>query len=235
MDEGFKTKIQLRKEIVELQEQISSLKASESKLEFTERMLERKNHQQQQLLETARYLTESLDIRDVLTRIATKAREILKAAGCTIYFLAEDGKTLNPKVAIEPEFEEKILESPIDVDNSFTGQAIKAGKAMLFNDTVENKTGYQIPGTPIVEDERIIASPFVIDGVVIGAMCIDRRGISYFKWDLALADAFATFASAAIKNARINEALQNEIEERKRLQKAFQELEEKCNKLLESA
>ncbi len=234
MDEGFKTKIQLRKEIAELQEKIARLKASESKLEFTERMFERKNHQQEQLLETARYLTESLDIKDVLTRIATKAREILKAAGCAIYFLDEDGKTLTPKVAIEPEFEEEILASPIDIDNSFTGQAVKAGKAMLFNDTVGDETGYLIPGTPVIENERIIAAPFIIDGEVIGAMCIDRRGISYFKWDLALAETFATFASAAIKSARINEALQDRTEECERLQKAFQELEEKYNKLLQS-
>ena len=84
----------------------------------------RKTLQQEQLLETARYLTASLDFKEVLTRIGIGAKDILEAYGCAIYLLEADGRTLNPVVAVEPPHEEEILSTPLDVDTSFTGQAV---------------------------------------------------------------------------------------------------------------
>jgi len=233
MGDEFKTRIQLEKELAELQKQVTKLQASEDKLEFTERMLEHKAKQQEQLLETARYLTESLELDDVLTRIATKARDILHADGSTLYFLEEDGKTLTPMVAIVERFAEEILSESIHVDDSYTGQAVSSGKAMIFNDIVADDSGHHIPGTPVEEDERIISAPFVIDGKVIGAMCLNRNGTPFFRSDLALAETFATYACTALKNARIFEDLQKEVAERKRLEEELRELYKKYEKLLE--
>ena len=55
-----------------------------------------------QLLETARQLTASLNQTDVLTKIAHEANSMMRAHGCVIYLLEADKKTLKPVVAIDP-------------------------------------------------------------------------------------------------------------------------------------
>jgi len=60
-----------------------------------------------------------------LSRIGNKAREILKTQGCTLYFLEADGKTLKPMVAVDPCYEKEILSTPLNVEASFIGQAMK--------------------------------------------------------------------------------------------------------------
>ena len=139
-----------------------------------EEALQRKTRQQEQLIDTARHLAASLDVKEVLTRIGVGAKAILQAHGCAIYLLKEDGKSLIPVVAIEPPYEEEILSTIIDVETSFTGQAVKARRGVIFNEAETDFSGQQIPGTPEVEEEHIIAAPFIADDKVLGAMCLNR-------------------------------------------------------------
>lgn len=201
----------------------------------SEGVLKSKAIQQEQLLETARQLTASLNQTDVLTRIAREANNMMRAHGCVIYLLEADKKTLKPVVAIDPQFEEEILSSPITVDNSFTGQAVKEKKAFIFNDAGEDFGGFQIPGTPEQEEEHIIVAPFVVDNQVLGAICLDRLDEYFTEEELALTETFATYAATALKNARAHHDLMREIEERKQTQKALKESEEKFRNLAEQS
>jgi len=185
--------------------------------------LERKTRQQEQLIQTARYLTASLDVKEVLTRIGLGAKEILRAYGCSIYLLEPDGLTLDPVVAFEPGYAREILSTPLSVEDSFTGQAVKQERALIFNDAAMNADGYQIPGTPIEEYERIIVTPLLADGKVLGGMCLSRMGTLFSEEDLALAETFATYAATALKNAQMYRDLQHEVEERKRAEDALRE------------
>jgi len=200
-----------------------AIQSRQATLQASEERLRRKTHQQEQFLETARHLTESLDSKQVLTRIGMEAKEILEAHGCAIYLLEPDGRTLTPVVAIEPPHEEAILSTPIDVETSFTGQAVKARRGLVFNDAPVNVSGQQIPGTPIEEEERIIAAPFVVDDRVLGAMCLSRIGKFFSDEDLALAETFATYAATALKNAQAHDELQREIKERKRAEEEIRQ------------
>ena len=195
--------------------------------------LEKRTGLQERLLEAAQYLTESLDLAEVLHRIATFAREILDAHGCTIYLLEANGKALTPVVAIEPPYEEEILATPLDVDSSFTGRAIRDRRSLIFNDAFTTEPGHQIPGTPPEEEERVIVAPFVIDGRVLGAMCLNRMGVPFSEEDLAVVEMFAAYASTALKNAQAHDRLQTEVEERKRVENALRESEERFRELAE--
>jgi len=84
----------------------------------------RKSVQLEQLLETSHHLTSSLDLIEVLTRISEEANELLRSYGCTVYILAEDGSTLQPKVVVDPIYKDEILDTPIYVENSFTGKFV---------------------------------------------------------------------------------------------------------------
>jgi PAS domain S-box-containing protein/putative nucleotidyltransferase with HDIG domain len=101
----------------------------------------------------------------------------------------------------------------------------------MFNDAVQNKNGYQIPGTSEEKNERIIAAPFVAEGKVLGAICLNRIGPYFTKEDLALADTFANYAATAIKNAQTYQKLQHEIEERNLAEKAHRESEKRYKDL----
>jgi len=70
-------------------------------LRMTEHLLQDKTLQQEQLLKTARSLTESLDLREVLERIGQSAKNLLSAYGCSLYLLEPGGNTLTPMVALE--------------------------------------------------------------------------------------------------------------------------------------
>jgi len=206
---------------------------SESKR--AERLLQKTTDYQRQLLETARYLTESLDIREVLTRIGSSARNILNAHGCAIYLLEPDKKTLTPVVAIDPPYEDEIMATPLDIDKSFTGHAIKMGKATIFNETLQSPVGHHIPGTPDEEDEHIIVAPLIVDGEKLGAMCLNRYTKGFDDDDLSVVDVFATYAATALRNARTHNDLHQEIEQRRYVQQALESEKAHLEQLLESA
>ena len=200
-----------------------------------EEFIKRKNSDQEQLIKILKYLNESLNLNEVLTRIAYAAKEMLTADGCTIYLLEEDFETLTPVVAIDPEYEDEILETPLTVHNSFTGKSISDGKGHIFNHAEEETNGYQIPGTPEDEPENIIVAPFIVESKVIGAVCLDRKTKIFSEEDLGFVEAFATLAANALKNAKAHSNLQTEIENRKVIQKALRESEEKFRNLAEQS
>jgi signal transduction histidine kinase/DNA-binding response OmpR family regulator len=183
-----------------------------------EQALQRKTHQQEQLIKTARHLTASLDVKEVLTRIGVGAREILKASGCVTYLLQDDGKTLAPVVAIDPSHEQEQLSTPLDVESSFTGQAIKARKSLIFNDAGSDPFS-QGPGSSTEEGKHIIVAPFIADDKVLGAMCLNHNKRLFVEEDLTMAEIFATYAATALKNAQTHRDLQHEVEERKRAER----------------
>lgn len=80
-----------------LQAEIEERKAIEHSLQL-------QSTQQAQLFEIAHHLSSSLNVQEVLQRIANGAREILKADGCSIYLLQPDGRTLKPVMVIEDEY-----------------------------------------------------------------------------------------------------------------------------------
>lgn len=187
-----------------------------------EELLRKTTSSQREMLETARYLVESLDVKEVLTRIASSARNIIRADGCAIYLLEGDKRTLRPVVAIDPPYEKAILATLLDIDTSFTGVAIKARKAMIFNDTASHAVGQHIPGTPDEENEHAITAPFIVDGKIIGAMCLDRSRVEFSDNDLVVTEVFATYAATALRNARTYYDLQQEVKAREEVQKSLE-------------
>ncbi len=186
--------------------------------------LVKKSHELQNLLLTAKHLTQSLDIKDVLNKIATGAMEIMNASSFGVYMLEEDGETLNPVVAIDPEYAEEILATKIQVNNSLTGKSVLAKKGIIFNEIGDDEDAYQIPGTPEELEEKIIAVPFIVEGKVLGAIIISRMGIDFTEEELAITETYATYASAALRNAQLFNSLQQEVEDRKSAQKISYEL-----------
>ncbi len=194
----------------------------------------RKTLEMEKLLETARDLTSSLDILEVLSRIGKRASEILQSYS-SIYLLEKDNKTLTPQVVVDPVYEEEILSIALDVDNSLTGKSVRLKKSLMFNNVKDENDAFQIPETSELDNERVIVVPFVSNNIVLGAMCLNRIGTMFTKDDLSLAETFAAYATIAIKNAQTYQDLQHEYEERKKAESqlaAHQEHLRMINKIL---
>ena len=180
--------------------------------------LQLKTAQQTELIEVAQQLTEPTAIEVVLERIASGAYQILRAQGCSVYKLEPDRRTLLPLVAIDPAYEDEIMSAKIDVESSFTGQAILQRKGLVFNDPYSESVGTQIPGTPVETNEKLICVPFIYENRILGVMTIFRYDMDFTEDELSLAETFAAYAASAINSANHLESLEREIEERKRIE-----------------
>lgn len=187
--------------------------------------LEQKTLHEHMLLETACALSASLDFKELLSRIADGALKILDAHESDIYMLTEDGKTLNPVVALGSEFISEVLDTPLPVDASITGKAIKAKKTIVINDLYREPGGYHIPETPEDMEERLLVVPLIVDKKVLGALCITRMDINFTKEELHMAEAYASLVSTVLHNAQTHTALEHEVDERARAENALRESE----------
>ncbi|MEE9190200.1 MAG: PAS domain S-box protein, partial [Candidatus Neomarinimicrobiota bacterium] len=198
-----------------------------------EEKLRAKSEQQEKLLITAQNLNASLEVREVLDRIAKQATTLLDCFGVSLYTLDETGKILKPVLAIEPPYEEEILSAELDVENSLSGQVVKQKRGMIFNNALNTPGAFQVPGTPEDKDEHVLVSPFLVDGEVIGTLIVNRFKHEFSSEDLALADTIAAYAATALKNAQVYKRLQNEVYEREqaeKVQKALFKISESANK-----
>lgn len=180
--------------------------------------LEKRSLQQEQILATARRLSASLDLDMVFEQISVNARTLLQAFSCIIFMLEEDGHTLKPVKVISPNNKDKIENFRPDIDTSFSGQAIKHKRSLVFNNDLGYNEGVQVPGTIDTDDTRVIVAPFIIDNEAVGVVCLNRSGEPYNENDQHIAEIFAAYASTAIKNAQTHDRLRKEMDERTQLE-----------------
>lgn len=191
----------------------------------TEEALKRKNRQHELLLETARHLTSTLEVTDVLTQIGKGAKTILKAAGCFIYITDETGKVRSPVIKIHSAEMKKTLKSDIEQQKIHTERATRSRKGLIINRTPDS--GKNGPSS------HLIVVPFITGKKVLGTMCLQRSDISFSTEDLSLAGTFAAYASAALNNAQTHQELQKEVKERLEAEKSHQESEERYRQFFE--
>ena len=204
-----------------LSEMNQALEVEIEERQETEKLLQIKSDQQAKIIETARQLTSSLKVEEVLSSIARGAKELLQTEGCVIYLLQEDGQTLHPVVALDEVYLEQVLTTDLDIDHSLTGKVISSKHGMIFNNPVILDEGYQIPGTPVEDEENIIIAPLIIENQAVGAIILDRNTNPFNPDDLQVVETLAAYASSALKNARAHEQLQHEIEERRAAESAL--------------
>ncbi len=188
-----------------------------------EEKIKQQSAQRRILLEMGRQITSSLEIDAVLKNISKEIRTLLDCNGITIYMLDKQSKMLTPVLSYDPPYDKQVMTAKLDIDTCLTGQAIKAMQGIIFNYANQQPGSFQIPGTPVDDDDHIISVPFIIDGRAIGALTIYRKLKIFTEEDQSLVEIFAMYASTAINNAQVYEELQNQIAERKLVDKKLTE------------
>jgi PAS domain S-box-containing protein len=165
------------------------------------------------LTEIGREISATLDLEQVLERIASRAQELLHARTATIRLLDEDGNL--PTVVALGKYAKKHRGTVIKVGEGITGSVAQSGRAEIINDIRQDQRTFHVPGTPDEEEEQeaIIFAPLMVGDTVIGVMGLWRDKLAegpFSEEDLNFFMTLARQAANAIQNARLFEEVQRE-------------------------
>ncbi len=166
------------------------------------------------LTEIGREISATLDLPTVLKRIATRARDVLKARDVVLRLLEPDG-SLPAVVAIGRDAEpQKAL--TLRLGQGITGHVAQTGMAEIVNHLFQDPRIVHVPGTEPDDREALIVAPLISREKVTGVMNLWRdRMISgpFMQSDLDFLVGLARQAAIAIENARLfTEATQRATE-----------------------
>jgi GAF domain-containing protein/CheY-like chemotaxis protein len=155
------------------------------------------------LNEVGRDISSTLKLSAVMERIATHARESLRADTSAI-FLPEDGGTFYKAIVAQGMHAEEIMADTINAGEGVIGSLAQQGKAEFINDLTNDPRAIQIPGTPLDEEERLMVAPLLTAEKVSGMMAVWREGRDLFvQADLEFLEELSLQAAIAIKNANL--------------------------------
>lgn len=165
------------------------------------------------LLATSKAIS-SLELEHVLNTIAQESKKLFAADSCRIHLIEPDGKNMRCVVALADRPESAILNFSLPIGQGITGSVAMSGLPEIINNSMLDRRGIHIPGTPD-EPEAIALAPLTIRQQVIGVMTMIRQGMErpFLNSDLNLLTAFADQATVAIDNARLFAAERRQLKE----------------------
>ena len=136
-----------------------------------------------------RLLTSTLDMDELIERIARLTLQVMRARHCTIMLLNDSKTRLIPKAVIDLKVNSGALHKKhkdINLNNGLFGKVARTGKTMLSRNSIY---------VPLVEED------------IIGVICAKYKSdkASFSKFDLEILLTLAEQAVIAIKNAQMYE------------------------------
>ena len=136
------------------------------------------------LNEVGRDISSTLNWSTVMERIASHARELLKAETSAI-FLPEAGGSSFRAIVAQGVNAEEIKADTINAGEGIIGVLAQHGQAEFVNDTTRDPRSVQIPGTPVQSEERLMVAPLLTGEKVSGMMAVWREaGETFTQADL---------------------------------------------------
>ncbi|HLO13445.1 MAG TPA: GAF domain-containing protein, partial [Anaerolineales bacterium] len=155
------------------------------------------------LNEVGRDISSTLELATVMERIASHARELLKADTSAI-FLPETNDSSFRAIVAQGISAEEIKADTIQAGEGIIGALAQQGKAEFVNDTNKDPRTVQIPGTHQQAEERLMVAPLLTGEKVSGMMAVWRAGGEPFaQADLEFLEELSLQAAIAIKNANL--------------------------------
>jgi PAS domain S-box-containing protein len=177
------------------------------------------------MYELAKAITSTLNLDELLRRMAEEATGLLNARGCIIRLREGDDLVIKASFGLSREVE-KMMTLP--VGEGLPGKVAKEGRPLLVEDLAKMPSDWQIPH---LDARSVINVPLMVGDKVIGTLGLyDKKAqddviIPFSGDDLGTAEGFASLSAIAIEKAKMFEwELQRErdaVEAKKRLDVLF--------------
>jgi signal transduction histidine kinase/DNA-binding response OmpR family regulator len=186
------------------------LREREQALEENLRLIREKQRQAEEmklLADIGNDILATLDLSQILERIARHGRTLLAANNCAIYLLDNDNETLR-LIASAGAVPDAVKQFPLKVGQGITGSVAQSGQAEIIADTSRDPRTANIPDTTDSQTAgRMMVAPLQSQQWVIGALSIWRplTAVPFNESDLKFLQRLARLASIAIANAHLYE------------------------------
>lgn len=157
------------------------------------------------MYELAKAITSTLDLDELLMRMAEEATRLLNARGCIIRLLEDDKLAIKASYGLPKEIEKMMT---LSIGEGLPGKVAKEGKPILVEDLSKMPSDWQ---TPHLNAKSALNVPLLVGDKVIGTWALyDKKGpngeiISFSADDLSTAEGFAPLSAIAIEKAKLFE------------------------------
>ncbi|WP_227936367.1 helix-turn-helix domain-containing protein [Alkalihalobacillus deserti] len=182
-------------------------------LSLSKEIIQAKNTELNNVVDSIRSITSSLDLDEVLEKIINNALKVIPAADAGYLLLYDDStKLLIPKAPVG--FNENIYHFKVKVGESITGKVFEDGEGRIFNSkqclfdemNLNNitKENYYYITSASKTTEAAMCVPISLDDKRIGVIIIHQwyKKKELLEHDLKLLQGFAAQAAVAIQNAQ---------------------------------
>ncbi|MCX6651439.1 MAG: GAF domain-containing protein [Methanomassiliicoccales archaeon] len=154
----------------------------------------------QTMFEISRLVSSTLDYKEVLDIILTKAKELVQYDNCIIFGFDHGGTQLTPlRYMVRYEVDPKAL--IVKVGEGITGMVASTGKGTLVERADLDERAKQVDGTP-EEPSSLISVPLKIGDEMLGVMTLEKvPGKPFTQEEYNLIELFSVHAAMALKNS----------------------------------
>lgn len=165
-------------------------------------------------------LNSTLDLRDVLRRLADLALETTGAKRCSLFLI--EGTRLSPAVALGEDADDDLWDAfhtmgPVDLRRIPDALELLHGLQAIPIESAETSTLIPDEWTQRFGLESVVVAPLHAAGDPCGVMVLDYPHRAFADEELRLLESLAGYAGVAVRNARLFEAAQR----RARIQEAL--------------
>jgi diguanylate cyclase (GGDEF)-like protein/PAS domain S-box-containing protein len=225
-----------RQDLIErIRAKLGETEAAAESRELAERTLLRQNRLLTAAAEIASAATSTLDPNELLSKAVKLIQEKFDFYHTSL-FLIDPGTDVAVMRACAGEGEGRL---PVNVyhlgvgSKSLVGTATATRQPVVVMDVEHHPTHFKNPHLPETRSEAVI--PLLGGDRVIGALDVQSRQINAFNdYDITILTTIANQLAIAVQNARLYTSIQQEVNERRRAEKALQASKDALEILVEA-
>ncbi len=171
---------------------------------------QRRADQMATIAEVGREVLATLELSEVLERIAGRVHQLFHAEDTVLRLAAADGQTFHTIVALG-QYREQFQADTLTTGQGISGYIAQSQVAEIIEDPSKDPRSVHVPGTPEEEEGRdtLMVAPIIARGKTTGLLSVFRARSegSFTPVDLDFLVGLARQASIAIENARLFEEM----------------------------